>query len=646
MQKHPLFGVLTSLLLAATFIGCSTATHQTAAAAELYINPQTGSDDAAGSIAKPFKSIGHAISVVQPGNTIYLREGVYREEVALRLHGTAEKPITITGYQNEKAIIDPSIAAFQIDTANAWEPYTGADAAPGEYRSTKRYPSERDMIGSLAESMFGLQTYFYAKDLRSQSEAVDWIDWDNTKESDIKPLYCGPGVWYDAQTGYIHARLSHTTLPREPNYKGATDPRNTQLIISGFDRVPLKISGAKHINLKNLTIRGGGYDTVDILFSDQISFEGLTIYATSYGVRAESLTNFKMLSCDMIGNAAPWTFRSDASKRAYPHRPWRDISRMNTHALIVTNNGREFSIFATPVNDHWEIANCKFIDAHDGVYLGGISVKFHHNFIDNMQDDGIYLSQMYPRHLYGRSGAILHVNNNVFTRTLTPLAFGGLLKDTKDVIYIYRNLIDQRWETPRGRHSVRKPEPNYATGQLMGDHGSPPWSSMYIYQNTCIMASYARRSSMSLFNAVNAERPRRVFNNILIHGGGLPGYQAPTSEHDLAADGNLYWMPNTDEKKAASYFNKYRKSADYEASKKLYEPGSSTNSLIADPMFKSFDLAPNDTNDYRLQSQSPAVGAGVVLPAEWEDSCRPAGDKRPDIGVYQTGVDVKLGPQR
>lgn len=37
-------------------------------------------------------------------------------------------------------------------------------------------------------------------------------------------------------------------------------------------------------------------------------------------------------------------------------------------------------------------------DTHDGLYLGGTDYRFHHNRIEALQDDGLYLSPMYLRH--------------------------------------------------------------------------------------------------------------------------------------------------------------------------------------------------------------------------------------------------------
>ena len=55
---------------------------------------------------KPFKTIQKALSVARAGDTIYVRAGVYSEEVHVKQSGAANKPIRIEGYQNERPIVD------------------------------------------------------------------------------------------------------------------------------------------------------------------------------------------------------------------------------------------------------------------------------------------------------------------------------------------------------------------------------------------------------------------------------------------------------------------------------------------------------------------------------------------------------------
>ena len=93
-------------------------------ATDYYVSPQ-GSDTNTGTIDAPFATLKQAISKAKAGTTIYLREGTYQPTGAeimgyqesnlyacvynLTASGTAQNPITITGYEDEKAVIDLSL---------------------------------------------------------------------------------------------------------------------------------------------------------------------------------------------------------------------------------------------------------------------------------------------------------------------------------------------------------------------------------------------------------------------------------------------------------------------------------------------------------------------------------------------------------
>lgn len=104
-----------------------TATAISAAPKEIYVSP-SGDDSASGTIEAPFLTIKKAIETAiaaGAGSTIYLREGTYRPTTDqimrreaegvydcvynLSKDGTADKPFTITGYEDEKAIVDLSL---------------------------------------------------------------------------------------------------------------------------------------------------------------------------------------------------------------------------------------------------------------------------------------------------------------------------------------------------------------------------------------------------------------------------------------------------------------------------------------------------------------------------------------------------------
>jgi hypothetical protein len=567
---------------------------------------------------------------VATGDTLYLRGGTYRENVAVRIAGRRESPITIRSFPGETAVIDGGLAEFFETPVAAWEPHPAG--APGEYRSTRTYPNLRGVVASFGDSMIGLNTYYHVKDLRATSELVE----PEPDKSDIKPLWCGPGLWYDRATGRIHARLGHTKTSGLENYRGETDPRRVPLVIAPFRALPLHVDRAEHVRFHDLVIRGGGYDTVRLDQANDIEFDNVTVWAGTYGVRATGVQRLRVHGCGVYGNAPPWATRFEAGFNTYPGRTERDITRYNTHALLVADANKEFEVYCYPFNDDWEIGHSEFCDAgSDGLYLGGVNLRFHHNLVTNTRDDGLYLSPMYPRHAYLRGGATLHIYQNYFSRCLTMLAFGGA-EATRDTIYFCRNIVDLREPVPTGRATPQRPTAAVDSGKVTGDHGSPPWPSMFSYHNTFIMRSQARAADAWLSSGATADRPRRVFNNILVHLTALPPHQLNDSPH-LEADGNLYWQPDVAADRAASFFKKYRDSAAFENSKKVYAPGFDATAIVADPKFVRSEA--EGPNDYRLQPSSPAIDTGVDLPADWPDPLRERSGK-PDIGALPSGAEM------
>jgi len=85
-----------------------------AAAAELHVDPETGSDSADGQKA-PLKTIARAIRLAQPGDTVHLAPRRFYESADLSgKMGTVEKPITLEGHG---AVLDGSEPVLAAD----WE---------------------------------------------------------------------------------------------------------------------------------------------------------------------------------------------------------------------------------------------------------------------------------------------------------------------------------------------------------------------------------------------------------------------------------------------------------------------------------------------------------------------------------------------
>ena len=84
----------------------ASATSPTVPVTANYFVAPGGSDTASGALDKPFATIQHAYEVAQPGQTICLRGGTYREGVEIKSKsGTEAAPITLRAYPGEKPVI-------------------------------------------------------------------------------------------------------------------------------------------------------------------------------------------------------------------------------------------------------------------------------------------------------------------------------------------------------------------------------------------------------------------------------------------------------------------------------------------------------------------------------------------------------------
>jgi hypothetical protein len=67
-----------------------------------------GNDRNAGSIQKPLRTITAAAKLARPGDTVFVRGGVYAEAVEINARGTAKQRIDIRRYASESVILDGS----------------------------------------------------------------------------------------------------------------------------------------------------------------------------------------------------------------------------------------------------------------------------------------------------------------------------------------------------------------------------------------------------------------------------------------------------------------------------------------------------------------------------------------------------------
>lgn len=622
-----------------------------------FVDPERGSDIRAGTESAPWKTIHHAICHVPASGTLYLRGGVYYENVRIGRVARADAPLTICSYPGELAVIDGGLREFVESPQTAWEKIPGR--VPDYFRSVRAYPNFRHVLGWFGDSMVPLLTY----QARIDIEETERIYFEQARGKPFPlPLYFGPGVWYDPETGHIYARLTNThygadfDYPGTADYRGVRDPREVPIVISPYNALPLYIDCAEHIVLRDLVVRGGGENTVMLHDAQHITFDNVVVYCGTYGLRSKSSGPVKFLHSALRGSIPPWFVHAAGCLRNIPgarslrdpesgkHNAGRDVTRLNTHVLAALEGRTEEMVnYAFPGNHHWEFAHSDFTDGFDGIHFSGECILFHHNRVDRFFDDSIYLTPLTPRYLDQA-----HIFQNLFIRCLLPIGFGGL-SEPGGPIYIYRNVVDMRTKLPasHGKWFSNIPIVGHFRGVEFFNFGS-----LFIYQNTIIsrmgprlgetLTQDVRRPyGLATLAFTKQAWPRRVFNNLFVYLAGMvpPAPQTmPFLEEDVQADGNVH-VDLANPQASAAKLAKFKQSDFFEKTKPKYAPGWEANSRVGDANFAAFSADPWAVNDYRLEKDSDAAGAGLPLPADWEDPLRPTDGRLPDVGALPLGSE-------
>jgi len=101
-------------LYAMTFLCCSKSSGgepEQGSSVHVYYVSVSGDDNNTGAAGKPLRSIGKALGLVIPGDTVVLRGGVYYEQITFSKSGLLGKNITLKAYPGERPVIDGSNVA-------------------------------------------------------------------------------------------------------------------------------------------------------------------------------------------------------------------------------------------------------------------------------------------------------------------------------------------------------------------------------------------------------------------------------------------------------------------------------------------------------------------------------------------------------
>jgi hypothetical protein len=683
-------------------------------ASEVFVRPSEVPGDLLGgdgSEANPFQSVQAGITKASNdgGGTVYLYGGHFVESVALTdVSGPDEdNPVLVRPVEGSgEVFIDSCLPEFLNSQAVAqWQHVDNVDGAEGEYESVGTYPPDgNDQTGRVNRGAFydepvhtRLVSYAELADLRSYNqrwpdnvgntvwrpkpnEQGIYIPEDRPNKPPRRPfVYMGPGIWFDHMLSRkIHIRLAATTnnIPNWPDYDPAeSDPNQLRLALSLEEQRAIFLKRCHHIQFQNLTLRFGNPETVRLNSCSDIGFDHCRIRSGSRAILllAESghkNENIRIEHCEVDGGIPTWFFRSDR-KDTYllgpENQPKATEAEVHENLLGYATSGVQLSgdERSTGVIVH----HCEIFNAHDS-YVFGDGMEFHHNWVHNLNDDGIALSAEAKT-----TNAKIYCN--VITQCLTALSFAS--NKAVGPVYIYGNLVDIRQPTLGNRPSgndVGVPD-SLRQGQFFKDGADE--GPIDLFHNTCLVLDPgaigddlgdANKAGFSYYVTIgNGEEPRTAFNNIMVAvftpGATKPiAFLAPKSFVTETNGNTFFRIPKDDSmvnfrvlRKVKDVTKEEETFVDLDAYRAHYWPDGvgeyerdSTLEDPEDPMFKSFDNVtgmPHTRDDLRLRLHpgSNAKDAAVEMPAELHDLYVEATGTEPaDRGCYpSTGARLQVG---
>jgi hypothetical protein len=583
-----------------------------------YYVSNSGNDwDSGTSVLTPWKTIKSSIAKLKAGDTLLIREGMYREsEIKITNQGTATNPITIKNYPGENPVIDNSWPEFSQVPNSEWEI---VDLSKQIYRSKRTYAITGNYPG-----VVGFMVANSGQQYSLLSTSLENLSAENSDYS-LNPFYVGPCICWNKEDQKIYIRLS----PPNPDSIGGKsynpitdlDPEYNKLYIAP-NYVGLQFSGSPcYITFEGFTMSTFGH--MARLVGDNITFRNMSFHAPKYGITVDSPTSHDLIFEKIIFNhyLPPWISWVDVKNGIKP------AYYFQIYSITTSASSESYNILVkdSTFNDSFDFLSF-FNYSHD--------VKVENNRFNGNRDDAINI---------GCPAYNVEIVNNEFINGLAGVSrySGSSYEPPPDQIgkvYIHNNIFENSERLLTARKGLPASESSWAVwldgspwvfGEAFGSHGSLTISPWKIYNNTFVVArAKGGFGSNAVYNSPNPAFPNEVYNNIFYmiqHGEVLRG--ADVIGGGAIFDGNLYYRPNetigdtyvfknlplfyiyTNSGVTASFksLDAFKQSDYYYATRTNYPLGWEISGIEADPQLD---------NNYVPSATGPAATGAIDLSAK------------------------------
>lgn len=569
----------------------------------------TGNDLNDGSLESPLRNIQYAIALLSEGDTLYIREGVYKES---KINFKNKKNITVKNYQGERVVIDCGYDEFKFP----WE-WELVDTAKGIYRSVKQYTDVSQVRGFFikGDKKYRLVPYIRYGDLES----------DNEKFTPDYYMYVGPGVFYNQADKRIYCRLKYTAILKDLSLlpPSVADPNYVSLYLYPDWDCLIFPDTASNITVEGLTLRSGHKaiyiksNTQNITIKNCDILGGRThIYCDT---ESHDLVFDGIVADDCI---PPWIGWEDVKEHTEPPGEKSDYVAGDMKTGFLNCQDGVYNV---------TIQNCVVNHTFDGILLPIVHhIKVINNTFRGTRDDSIELET-------GSSNIEIAYNKFLKVSKAISRRDYGKSPQYPGTKYIHHNIIDCDVMLFHGREGSKIYErtsspKGFISNTAFGTHGrdnpgiGDPWK---IYNNTIVIGHAISGSPSEKGIGVEYHyknfikgNPQEVYNNIFIGMADSRLVQdVRTKDGSQIFDGNMYWRTNG---KTTPMFVRWNCGNGKEDFVTLNEfknkyPFSSSPSL---PPFENFGIEgdPALGQDYIPTNTLPYLCGVILKDMEWPDN--------------------------